>query len=61
MYYEIKEGPFQGWTYTPEGMFSPTGERWTPQDVEKWHWDRQLLRELKKKFSKPMQLGLVYE
>ena len=57
----IESGAFEGWTIDDEAIYSPEGIRWTPTDLNRWHWDRQLLREYEKRITRPMQLGLVYE
>ena len=49
------EGPWDGWVIVGETLYSPEGVPWSINDLYRWHFERQLLAELKRQQKQPCQ------
>lgn len=61
MHMELPAPFVEGWTLNKDALYSPEGIRWTPADLQRWHWEKQLLAILKRQQSQPSQYVLEFE
>jgi hypothetical protein len=52
---------WEGWTIDSNGLASPNTNFFTPQDIEVFHWEKQILAELQSRLKRPEQFDMFEE